>query len=214
MSFFPKNHDTALWILGSLIVLTLSSVPLSYLVDTNFSFRSEPSSLEKSITSDRQTIAVIRRNISKAERRLTTSVFRAQNTIENLEARKLDIASIKAETKKLANRRDELVEIIADVTTAFINYADDYRSEVRKDAVGEKMQHLILRNGRQYDKVVIAKVTETGLQIDHSYGRAHVDARHLSDALHDRFQWAQMGEPTPSQTARTGPILHEDRIPE
>lgn len=190
MSLSPDNHDGIFWLLGSLIILTLSAVFLSLLVDKQFSFTREANSVQERLSADRQAIANLRSSIGESEGRLAASVSSSEAASENLEATRTSIPMIKAQTEILRARKAELISEIPNTTEAFDKYREEYKEHTWRNAVGEKIDHLFLKNGRQFDRVIITKVIETGFEISHAHGRARIDGKDLSHALQARFQWS------------------------
>ncbi len=177
--------------LGSLIILTLSAVFLSLLVDNQLIFAREKNSLQEKLLADRQAIDDLRIRLEESQRTLTTSGSSSKSAAENLEAIRSSIPLIKAQTEILRARKAELTDEIPNTTEAFDKYREEYKEQTWRNAVGEKMDHLFLKTGRQFDRVIITNVIDTGLEISHAHGRARVDSKDLSHALQARFQWSQ-----------------------
>jgi len=190
MSLSPESHDGIFWVLGSLIVLTLSAVFLSLLVDKQFSFARETNSIQETLSADRETISDLRSRIGESEGRLAASVSTSEAAAENLEATRTSIPMIKAQTEGLRARKAGLISEIPNTTEAFDKYREEYKEHTWRNAVGEKIDHIFLKTGRQFDRVIITKVIETGLEISHSHGRTRINAKDLSHALQARFQWS------------------------
>lgn len=191
MSLSPENHDGVFWLLGSLIVLTLSGVLLSILVDKKFSFSQEKNSIHETISADLNRITDLRFRIDQCEKKLATAAFRAETAKKSLSSITTTIPEVEDEIDLLLAKKLQLTNAIPKTLAEFETYSEAYKAHTWKKAVGERIDHLFLKTGRQYDRVIITRVTETGLEISHAHGRARVDSTDLSNALQDRFQWVE-----------------------
>ncbi len=184
-----ESHREAFWILGCLIVLTLVGIFLTIMVDRHRAPRRQTSSIQSRLHADGESILNLRNQISRSEAKLTASATNSEASQSELNSREADIKEISASIQVLKSRKRELTAELPDTREKFQKYREDYRKHTWRNAVGEKIDHIFLRTGRQFDRVVVTKVTPSGLEISHAHGRARIDGKDLSHALQDRFQW-------------------------
>lgn len=183
------NQDGILWILGSLIVLTLSGVFLSILVDKRFSFQRETTSIQSLLDANEVSILSLRSQIRESEAILASSISTREANKLKLDSSIKNSKIITAEINRLEGRKSELALRIPEAKEAFYKYRENYREQTWRNAIGEKIEYIMLKSGRQFDKVVIQKVIPSGLVISHAHGLARINGRDLSHAMQARFQW-------------------------
>lgn len=187
------NQDGIIWILGCLIVLTLSGVFLSILVDKRFTFQRERNTSGENLETGRVSIRELNDRIEESQVRLDASESTITAYRSKLDSHQASLSSITAETKALRIRNEELTASIKDTALKFDQYRENYRRAEWRNAAGEKIGHIFLKTGRQFDKVIISRVTPAGLEISHAHGTARIDFNDLGPAYHDRFQWNDDG---------------------
>ncbi len=185
------GHDGIIWLLGSLIVLTLAAVLLSILVDQRFSFQRQTNSVQTRLIVNGEKISQLKGRIDDYEERLAFRKITAESNSNRNSELEAANSVVSMEMERLLERKTELMAAIPDLEKDLARYREEYRSATWRNAVGEKFDHLFLRTGRQFDKVIITKVTDDGLEISHASGLARIDGADLSRAIRERFQWDQ-----------------------
>lgn len=183
------GHDGIIWILGCLIVLTLSGVLLSILVDKRFSFQRQTNSLQSKVNAGEESIRDRRNQIHEAKASLAAASARASRAETDLVTTKAAGRDLSERVKHLESRKKKLTLLLTETREAFHAYRERYKKHTWESAVGEKFDYFFLRTGQQYDRVIITKVTSNGLEISHDHGLARIDGRDLSQALQAQFQW-------------------------
>jgi len=114
---------------------------------------------------------------------------------------KQKIAVERSKIERQVKRKQALVEtgkiklagVEAKVAQAHKNiedYKDRYRIYERGRAVGEKIDHLEIKNGKKYEQVVIRRVFNEGMDIRHKNGGTLIEYQFLPDDFLDRFQFS------------------------
>jgi hypothetical protein len=114
---------------------------------------------------------------------------RAEATASGMESERATQAGVKARIASLAAEKVRLQNEIPSTESEFSDYRSRYRKNVWAKAAGERMGNLFVKSGRQFEQVVINRVTPLGLEISHAHGLAKVDFMDLSLELRERFQW-------------------------
>jgi hypothetical protein len=171
------------------IVVVLVGVGLSMLVDSRFGFSSGAVETETRIEADAKLLESLAAHHDQISRHLATTepLRRARHKERTAiraatERRELDL-------EKLTAARTNLQTSVEILERGFSDYRAKYREAARAAAVGRSLGDLKIRGGRTYQKAVIAKVTDVGLEIRHEHGLARVQAPDLAPALQDEFQW-------------------------
>lgn len=128
----------------------------------------------------------------------TAGNFRNQSRITDstpLEQVRNAKAATARSNAELANRSELIREETEQLKSEFLAYAEAYREQVWKGAVGKKITSLILKNGRHFERVIITRVTPEGLLITHAHGAARIAKEDLSLAYRERFQWSREDVP-------------------
>lgn len=184
-----EENSGIFYFLVGMIVVVLTAVGLSMLVDQRFKFSSDLSASKSLLAASTTELAELRARHEQM----------AASLAEQQSQRGLAGASRDGLTEKLttmSQRKSELARLsgrlrlaITDEETKFTKYRADYRDATWTKAVGEEMSVLATRSGREYRQVKITKVTDVGLEIKHEHGIARVQAPDLPTAWQDRFQW-------------------------
>lgn len=131
--------------------------------------------------------------------RLELQVANAKAKWIEASARKEQKASCEVGKRAVAERRNRLAELRAKKTelgaslakseAEFVRYRSDYRVWTWNAAAGESIGNLRTIDGKEYQGVVISKVTDEGLEIRHAHGVARVRSDQLVESWQRRFQW-------------------------
>lgn len=183
------DQSGIMWLLGCLIALTLTGVFFSILVDKRFTFQRQTNTFQQKLEIGRKEARDLGEKVRHAEKILTASTSAKDAQVKALDAYRDAILSNSEEIENLESRKNSLTSRLEALGKDFALYRENYRKSVWRDAAGEKIDHIFLKNGRQFDRVVITRVTRAGLEISHAHGTARIDFEDLGKAYRDRFQW-------------------------
>jgi len=119
-----------------------------------------------------------------------------ENQLEQKVAQGEKISQLRHDYVTLGTKRSEQrikrAALEREVRTLRSKY-EDYRADAltlaRNRAIGERLETLSVPGGRSYHDVVIRKVSDVGLEIRHSEGRARVSFASLSKQWQSRFMY-------------------------
>lgn len=183
------DNQGIIYFLVGIIVIVLTAVGLSIIVDKRIHFSSGKGFNQRELAA------------STAELEELRSLFEVRTAILNEQQSKAQTHSLLNQKllKEMSNtseRKSELlakkIRITEELTTldsSFFNNRSDYRNKTWAKAVGESHPRLALRGGRVYRDTTITKVTEVGLEVRHADGNARIQAPDLDAHWQERFQW-------------------------
>lgn len=205
MSLFPENQSGIIWILTCLIILTLSAVFLSMLMEKRFNFSQQKLTLAARIASQKSEINALQKKIVETQSQLQQlSVSAAGVSRENV-ALLPEVARLEQEISDRRTRREALPDLMQTLKNDFAAYSERYRIHSWKTARGEKINRLLTKTGRQFNNAIITAVTPLGLTISHSSGSTRIPFDDLGIEYHQRFQWTgemrenSLRKPNPSR---------------
>lgn len=184
------NSGLFSFIIG-VIVIVLSAVGLSVLVDKRFHFSSSASSLSREIEAGEAELEHCKLLHQTSMAELGRVEPAATRNAEELASLRLARGKLDRKHNQLSVTAAELQESIRNLEKEFSNYKENYRNKVRRDAVGRKLGDMTLKNGREYKGAYIVKVTDVGLEIRHDTGTARIQPTDLEASMQDVFQWNQ-----------------------
>ena len=185
----PDEHPGIFYFMVGMIVLVMTAVGLSLVMDQRFKFSSGVGALKRDIALQSEELA----SLSSRHEVLAKTLTEGQSAHSLASAGKQEVS---AKTEAFARRKPELLglkstlqnEIVA-IHAAFANYRSSYRQKTWDQAAGQEIGNLSIRGGREYRQVTITKVTDVGLEIKHQDGIARIQAPDLDRDWQDRFQW-------------------------
>ncbi len=181
------NSGVGAFVIG-MIVLVMSAVGLSLLVDRRFNFSNSQSELEREVAAGEHRIDALR-----AELELRSGMLAANSDLRGVAERaatlRTEVAAAAGRLEALNARHESLRKEVGDIENRFAQTRADYRRKAWKAAEGERLEVLETRSGRRYREVVIKRVTPVGIEIDHASGIARLEAPQLPSDWHERFQW-------------------------
>ncbi len=185
--FYSQDHPAVFSALVGLIVLVMTAVGLSLLVDRRFQFSSGSRQMEKDFAADALVLETLRDRHDRHTRTLESQTGRETQAsygewmekTEELEKATADLSVLSA----------ELAAEIASLEEEFREYRAEYRRTTWAAAEGEILGNLRLRGGKEYRDAKIKRVSTVGLEILHADGLARIQGPDLDRALQDRFQW-------------------------
>lgn len=170
------------------IVVVMTAVGLSLLMDRKFSFSRSANSLENAIESHAEEIELLKAHIREGSEDLA-GIDPKRRQAAGLESFQRQVLAGGQRLKSLNETREGLRKAIPAIAGEFAKYRAKYRDQAWSGAVGESLGTLTIRGGRAYFQAVITKVTEVGLEIRHADGFARIQAPDLDRSFHERFQW-------------------------
>lgn len=204
---FPENHDGVIWNMACLVILVLTAVFLSMVMEKRFSFSKNQLSLQTKIVNLQAEEELLRGQTGRLENQLQQSDYRGfHRSRQRLPEILTELLQLETEVSERRQRRDALSASIADLEAEFSTYRETIRSLAWRSASGEKIGKLLTKNGRQYDDVVITSVTSQGLLITHSCGVARLPADELPVGFQRRFEWEKKRQTRPPEVATPQPI--------
>jgi hypothetical protein len=184
-----ENHSGIIWSLAALIILTLSGVFLSLLVEKRLTFSQTRNTIAQDIAKNDLIIDGFRSELEGKQQQFAASEARALRTAADVGGIGSVFKEFKAEMESLAGRKSKLQAVIPELEQTFADCRGKYRSAEWAKASGERIDSLFLKSGRQFERVVISRVTPFGLEISHADGNARVDFKDLGNDYRERFQW-------------------------
>ncbi len=184
-----EEHPGIFTFLVGMMVLVLTGVGLSLLIDQRLKFSAEGVKTQREVKQDSTELEYLiawhderSRLLNQSRLQLKTESVTEGSMVEGLKV----IDQRKLVLKKTALR---LREAIASLDGDFSFYRADYRRKAWSAAVGESLGNLKVRNGREYVKATILRVTDVGLEIRHEDGIARIQAPDLDSKWQGRFHW-------------------------
>lgn len=173
----------------ALTIIVLASVALSMLVQKRFHFSDTKGVLEQEIHQEAEEIQFLRATLAQAETNFQSLANGADDRVRRHAAAIAKRTSLQEKRDDLTRRKGETEKAIETLVDQIDRYRSDYRKVSWQKAIGESLPKLRTRDGRDYEQVVIVKVTGSGLEVRHEHGYANILARDLGDEWQDRFQW-------------------------
>lgn len=185
------NHSGIIWCLGPLVVLTLSGVFLSLLVDKRHDKIRAGSIQANEYDTNVSIMLELSASLDSKRKRHALLVSRAADAVSGMKS-EVDLQKlIRDGISSMGSDKTMLIRSIRDSETEFLAYQERYRRVVWASAAGERLGTLFTKSGRQFEKVVITRVTNVGFDISHAHGVAKVDYLDLGIELRERFQWVE-----------------------
>jgi len=185
-----EDNPGIFYFLVGMIVLVMAGVGLSILVDQRFKFSSGMSDIQRDIAMAEEELGSLKSYQEQRSRQLESFGTRLKSdSAANAELRR-KATSLGKRQSELERSRDGLLATIPTIENEFSRYRAEYRQQTWTRVVGQKVGTLTLRGGREYQDVVITRVTDVGLEIRHKDGIARIQAPDLDTSWQDRFQWS------------------------
>ena len=183
------DHPGLFAFMVGVIVVVMTAVGLSLLMDRKFSFSRSANALQNVIKSHAEEIELLKAHIRESSGDLAESDPKRRQAAAGLESFQRQVVGDSQRLKSLNETREGLRKAIPAITGEYAKYRAKYREQTWLGAVGESLGTLTLRGGREYLQAVITKVTDVGLEIRHADGIARIQAPDLDQSFQDRFQW-------------------------
>lgn len=186
---FADDNSSVIWILVCLIIVTLTGVFLSMLVEKRINFANSHVSFAEEIRIEGKNLIKLKREFDSERDRLTDARESSESFQSNLSNQRSHTQALHGEIESLTKRAALLTQTIADTDKNFRTYRETYRATEWRKAEGEKIENLYLKSGRQFERVIISRITPFGMTISHAHGNARIDFNDLSQEYQSRFQW-------------------------
>lgn len=183
------EHSGIVTFLIGIVVVVLTAVGLSIVVEKRFVFSSDGLRLENEVKSLAEQLDDLRERLGEESARLASEGAR-DKAVEALREAKAQAAQASKTKQEVTTARDSLLDGIRSAEMEFSEYRENYRRVTRERAVGEELGTLTLKDGRSYSEAAITRVTDVGLEIRHSHGFVRIHAPQLGEEWQERFQWS------------------------
>ena len=187
-----EDRGGILTLVGGLVGLSVVATGLALVMEKRSESAKIKEDAEKTVLEDRQVMDHLRSEIDSAAMRWNEVSGRAALAEKVSKAKAISTARVK-KLEELRATEAELRQTVSAQIADYSKYRDDYLTSVRAGAIGEQIAILKLKNGKEYAKVTINRVTPEGIEIRHEFGVARVVADDLDEAWNDRFQWQRTG---------------------
>ena len=184
------EHPGLFYFMAGMIVLVMSGVGLSLVVDRHSQSSSGNSTIQREIISGDEEVAHLKEFCEDRAQLLAKTSSQLTNGAETSAALRRKSTILAQRQASLEATRQQLLEAVPKLELAFSNYRAEYRRQTWAAAMGEKLGTLRIRGGREYQDAVITRVTDVGIEIHHKDGIARVQAPDLDQKWQDRFQWS------------------------
>lgn len=184
------DHSGIISFLVGIVVIVMTAVGLSMLVDHRFKFSAGTGEVRRELAARQAEYSKINARLSSRSETLAEKQAKRESAASGLMKARIAIKSNTSRKEDLLNQRERLHDQIKTAESTFADYRADYRQKARSTAAGEEIGTLRVRGGREYLEATITKVTEVGLEIRHTHGFARIHAPDLDAAWQDRFQWS------------------------
>ncbi|MES2922917.1 MAG: hypothetical protein V4819_15285 [Verrucomicrobiota bacterium] len=183
------DHPGVFTFLVGMIVVVMAAVGLSIMADKHRSFSRGESELHREIHLGASEITELTTRKDESSLRLAEGGGKLRMGSQAHKEVSARLETIHQRQAALEKSRIQLGESIAALDVSFSRYRADYRSKEWELAVGESLDTLTIRGGRDFQQATITRVTDVGLEIRHDHGIARIQAQDLDAKMQDRFQW-------------------------
>lgn len=187
--FSPNDQSGLFLTMGALAALVMAGVGLSIMADRKWSVSKRGSEYALQLGSGKEEIASLSDRVEKHQGHFERLGPERQRTLDTHREVLSEIRGNEAKLVELAALKPVLVREIEDLDGRFSEYRVKYTRTERAGAAGESLGTLEVSGGRVYEKAVIKRVTDVGLEISHEHGMARVQMQDLDAGMRDRFQW-------------------------
>lgn len=186
----PDENPGIFYFLVGMVVLVMTAVGMSLLIDKRLKFSSGAGEMAREISVAGEELAALRiRHETRSSTLAEAETMRKASSVSLPEIIR-DTKLVDERLARLSATKESLGDAINKTERAFSAYRVSYRNKTWADAVGQKFAVLAIRGGREFREVTITKVTDVGLEIRHEHGIARIQAPDLDQEWQDRFQWS------------------------
>ncbi len=173
------------------VLLVLTGVGLSLVMDKHMDGSKRQDELQEVISRDETTLQSLREDLDAKNALVNAQTAAYDKTAAEYKAATSRITDLKAKKGPLVAAKAECEDALTKLPLQLEAYRKSYRQQSWQAAIGEQHESITLLSGRVFDKVVIKRVTDVGLEISHQAGIARIDAKDLDDSWQKRLQWDQ-----------------------
>jgi hypothetical protein len=189
MARLEGNTEISSSLIG-LVVVVLVGTGLAMVVKQRFEYSTRSLEFQRESKAAQSELAEVRARHDDMTQRLLNSETRGADQLEEQKFHATERKRLASRHRELVSRRASLQASLDQLTREYAQQRAESRKKSRDSAVGEKMDTLVLQNGRTFSNVTIVRVTDEGLEIRHMDGTARVSSRDLAETMERRFQWA------------------------
>ncbi len=186
----PDDNPGIFYSLVGVIVVVMTAVGLSMLMEKKMSFSSGTATAKREVNALGAELAGLKSRYDEMSAGYADLAAGREPTMKRLEKFREELPVSTRRKAELLATIGQLRESIRATEDGFADYRAKYRRKVRLDAVGQKIAVLAIRGGREFRNVTISEVTDVGLEIKHEHGNARVHAPDLDAEWQDKFQWS------------------------
>lgn len=183
------DNSGIFYFLIGMIVLVLTAVGLSIIVEKRVSFSSGVSQVRRDLAASTAELAELKSQFEVRSVELVGQETKAKSQAAGFQKVQIDMTRSGERKAELLARKNKLSTELPALDAAFLSCRSDYRNSTWRRAIGESYPQLAIRGGREYKNATITKVTEVGIEIRHQHGIARIQAPDLDAAWQQRFQW-------------------------
>lgn len=187
--FSPEENSGIFTFLVGMIILVMTAVGLSLLMDKRFQLSSGAGEIRNQIKADASEVQDLTSQYEKKSSQLVDAGLKNKLAGGSQEKLRGELQSLDKRRLSLKDDKQELEGAVATIEAKFSDYRAAYRRKTWSGAIGEKLGDISIPGGREYRDATITKVTDVGLEIRHEHGFARIQAPDLDRKIQDRFQW-------------------------
>ncbi|MES2660755.1 MAG: hypothetical protein V4689_19170 [Verrucomicrobiota bacterium] len=185
----PEDHPGIFYFLVGIVVIVLTAVGLSMMIDKRFKFSTGVGEIKRDIAAASAELSELRASHDLRLATLAEEKSKREPASAGRQETLAKHAALAQRKTELSASRENLRAAISAMELAFSEYRAGYRRRTWTKAVGEEVGNLSIRGGKEYRQVAITKVTDVGLEIRHEHGIARIQAPDLDTQWQERFQW-------------------------
>ena len=185
-----EEHPGVFYFMVGMIVLVMSGVGLSLLVDRRLKSSSRDNAIQRDGSHADDELKILKARHTAQTRLLEDYNYKLKKANVVYPELLQQLAILHQRQSDLTNRSSQLGNSLSALEDTFKGYRAEYRQQTRTGANGEKIGTLTIRGGKEYFESVITRVTDVGIEIRHRDGIARIQAPDLDREWQDRFQWS------------------------
>jgi hypothetical protein len=208
------NQSGIIWSLACMAILALCGVFLATLVGKKHGSSKARNELMRDFQTGNHEVENLRSEIQALTTKHQMITERATRNAATHEAKQKAAIHLNQSIQELQAKKKELQLSLVQIRGEFDAYRIKARSEARRNAVGEKLDFLTLKSGRQFQRVTITRVTPLGLEISHADGLARIEMNDLGREFTERFDWNEQEREALTQAEQANKPVDEAKKPE
>lgn len=178
-----------IWFGGCLLALILTAMGIAGVANRRIDASHKDSKLITRLRDERVDLAILRQQLSTRSNYLGGSDARRASIESSLGTVARNAGALRARITRLRDTKIALVAEIPRLEREIASQQELLVQSIRRDAAGENIDTLYLKDGRLLEGVTIRRVTSEGLELFHTGGSLSVSASQLPNSYRQRFQW-------------------------